>query len=154
MQDIILTKEGLRELEDELQERVNVTREKIAKELKRASEQGDLSENAAYKGAVEEKEFNENRITDLEKMISKAVVKKGSSKDTKAGLGEKVYVKRLSDGAERIYILVGDNEADPSKYKISIDSPIGQSLHNRKVGDIVAVKMPSREEKFKILKVK
>ncbi|KKQ36267.1 MAG: Transcription elongation factor GreA [candidate division WS6 bacterium GW2011_GWA2_37_6] len=153
-QDVILTKDGLEELKKELEERKETIREKIAQDIKRASEQGDLSENAAYRASMEEKEFNENRISDLEKLISRAVVEKVNKKDSKAGLGERVMVRRKSDGAKREYVLVGDNEADPSQYKISIDSPIGQSLHGRKVGDSVMVQMPNGEEEFEILEVK
>lgn len=152
--DISLTKEGLEELKKELEERKNGAREKIAQDLKQASEQGDLSENAAYRSAMEEKEFNENRIEELEKMIAKAVVKKGNKADSEAGFGERVFVKRKSDGAKREYILVGDSEADPSEFKISINSPIGQALHGKNIGEIAVVNMPNGQEEFEILDVK
>lgn len=152
--DNVITREGLKDLEAELERRKTVEREKIAKDLKDASDQGDLSENAAYKTAMEQKEFNENRIEELEEQIANAVVIKGKEGDNKAGLGERVVVKRKSDGATREYVLVGEAEADPSNYKISVGSPIGQALHGKNIGDIVEVEMPNGEEEFEITEIK
>lgn len=154
MKDLVVTKEGLQELKDELTRRIEVERPKIAEDLNLASEQGDLSENAAYKTAMENKEFNENRIEELEKMIAGAVVVKGNKKDSKAGLGEKVIVRRKSDNQTREYILVGESEADPTDFKISIESPIGQALHGKDVGEKVKVSMPNGEEEFEIVEIK
>ncbi len=152
--NIVLTKEGLEELKKELKQRIEVERLKIAEELSVASEQGDLSENAAYTAAMGNKEFNENRIEELEKILANAVVVKGNKYDSKAGVGEKVIVKRKSDNQKREYILVGESEADPSNYKISIGSPIGQALHGKDIGDTVKVSMPNGEEEFEIVEIK
>ncbi len=152
-EDNVMTKEGLEELKKELEFRKAEERERIAAALKSASEQGDLSENAAYKTSMEDREFNENRIQELEKAIANAVVLKGNKKDNRAGLGERVKVRRQSDGAEREYILVGEAEADPSLYKISIGSPIGQALRDKKVGDVVKVEMPNGIEEFEIVAI-
>ncbi|MBN1331287.1 transcription elongation factor GreA [Candidatus Dojkabacteria bacterium] len=151
--DKVMTQQGLQELKAELEKRKTVTREEIAEKLNAASEQGDLSENAAYKAAMEDKEFNENRIEELEGMIADAVVMKGDSKDSTAGLGEKVVVKRKSDGAKREYILVGESEADPSEFKISVGSPIGQALLGKDIGDSVSVDMPNGTEEFEVVAI-
>ncbi len=150
----VITQKGLEELKKELEHRKNILREEIAKKLKIASEQGDLSENAAYKSAMEEKEFNENRIEELEKKIANVVVLKGNKKDTKVGLGETVVVKRMSDGVKREYILVGESEADPSQYKISVESPIGKALFGKYKGDRVKASMPNGEEEFEIIDIR
>jgi transcription elongation factor GreA len=151
--EMILTKEGLEDLKRELAERLE-KRQTIALSIKQASEQGDLSENAAYKTAMKEKEFNENRISELQNMISIAKVTEGDTGDFKAGLAERIVVKRKSDGAEREYILVGENEADPASYKISIESPIGRALLDKKIGDTVKVEMPNGAEEFEIVAIK
>ncbi len=151
---VLLTKEGLEELKNELQRRIEIDRIKIAEELSAASAQGDLSENATYKTAMEDKEFNENRIAELQKIIAEAVVIEGNKNDDTAGLGERIVVKRLSDNKIREYILVGENEADPLSYKISIKSPIGNALLNKDVGEIVKVEMPNGVEEFEIIEIK
>ena len=149
-----MSQQGLDELNAELEKRKTETREEIANQLKTASDQGDLSENASYKAAMEDKEFNENRIEELEGIIANAVVMKGNASDSTAGMGERVVVKRKSDGAKREYILVGESEADPGEYKISIESPIGQALLGKDVGDNVSVEMPNGTEEFEVVDVK
>ncbi len=149
----VITKEGLEELKAELKNRKEILRVEIAKKLKQASEQGDLSENAAYKSAMEDKEFNEARIEELENKIANAVVLKGKKNDTRVGLGETVIVKRMSDGEKKKYTLVGESEADPTEYKISVESPIGRALFGRHKGDTVKVEMPNGEEEFEILDI-
>lgn len=150
----VVTKEGLEELKNELNRRIEIDRVKIAEELSAASMQGDLSENATYKTAMEDKEFNENRISELQKIIAEAVVVEGNKNDDTAGFGERIVVKRLSDDKIREYILVGENEADPLSYKISIKSPIGNALLNKDVGTVVKVEMPNGIEEFEILEIK
>lgn len=152
-QPIITTAEGLEDLKKELEDRKTLVREKIANEISKAREQGDLSENASYTNAMEQKDFNENRITQLEKMISNAVVKVKDSSDKKAGIGETVKLKRLGDDKEFSYKLVGENEANPSEGKISIKSPIGSKLLNKKIGDEVEINLPTGVQKYKLLKI-
>lgn len=152
--DNIMTKQGLEELKAELENRKTKVRDEIAAALKIASEQGDLSENAAYKAAMEDKDFNENRISELEETIASAVVLEGDTTDTTAGLGETVVVKRKSDGAKREYTLVGETEADPTNYKISIESPIGKALMGKNIGTKVEVEMPNGMEEFEIVEIK
>lgn len=149
---VILTKEGLEELEQELERRKTEDREKIANDIEIAREQGDLSENAAYTSAMEAKSFNEARIGQIEEIIKNAVIEKGSTKDNKVGIGEKFVLERKSDKKKIPYILVGSNEADPQEGKISLESPIGKEVNGKKYGDEITVNLPTGEVEYKILK--
>lgn len=150
---IILTQSGLDDLKNELDHRLTKVRRKIANEIARAREQGDLSENAAYTSALESKQFNETRISELENMISNAVVKKTNTKDSLAGVGEKVTLIREKDERKYEYTLVGENESDPAEGKISIKSPIGSAIIGKKKGEKVKIKLPSGSETYKIHKI-
>jgi len=147
----LITKEGLAELEKELTDRKTNVREQIADEIEKAREQGDLSENSAYKSAMENKEFNEVRITQLEETIKSAVVvaeqKPGVNK---AGLGSKVKVKNKTAGTENVYELVGQTSADPSHGKISIESPLGKAMLNKKKGASFKFTTPSGDNLYSI----
>jgi len=149
---VILTQDGLDELKKELNERKKI-REKIANEIAQARDQGDLSENAAYTAALEKKQFNEERIIELRKMIANAKVKKGKKGDEIVGLGEKVHLVRIEDDQEYDYILVGESEADPMHNKISIASPIGKAINGKSEGETITVTLPNGKEKYKIVKV-
>lgn len=148
-----ITPSGLEDLKRELEERKTVTRDKIANDISIARDQGDLSENAAYSAALEAKQFNENRIEEVENLIKNAVVKEINKKDQKAGLGEQVKIVRSNDKKEFIYTLVGENESDPQSGKISIKSPIGKAILGKKVNDEISIELPSGNTSFKILKI-
>jgi len=150
---ILLTQDGLDDLKAELEERITVTRKKIADEIDAARQQGDLSENAAYKSAMESKEFNENRIAKLEDMIKNAEVTKKSSKGAGVAVGTTVILETDS-GSKQEFQIVGQSEADPAERKISLDSPIGAALKAKKEGDTVTVDLPAGEVEFKIVTIK
>lgn len=143
----IITQEGYDKMVDEITERETVIREKIADDIEHAREQGDLSENSAYKAAMEAKEFNENQISILKENLAKSEVSKTSSKG-KIGLGAKVTLENKTNGNKVEYQLVGNNEADPVERKISLESPIGKVIEGRDVGDIVKVTTPGGEVEF------
>jgi transcription elongation factor GreA len=149
----IITQDGLEELKEELNTRLTVTRKKIADEIAKARDQGDLSENAAYTSALESKQFNEARISELENIIKNSVIKKVNTKDKLSGLGEKITIKRISDNKEMVFTLVGENESDPQAGKISIKSPIGSAIFNKKVGETVKIKLPTGTDQYKIIKI-
>lgn len=151
--DIVITKEGLEELKAELENRKTNIRTKIADDIAKAREQGDLSENAAYSAAMEAKQFNETRIEEIESIIKNSIVKEANTKDKFAGIGEKISIKRESDSTKLTYTLVGENEADPSEGKISIKSPIGNGVSGKKKGDKFTVKLPSGEERFELVSI-
>src|SRR3990172_12372614 len=111
---ILLTGKGLKDLQAELEERKTVVRKQIADEIEVARQQGDLSENSAYKQAMENKEFNENRITILEGMINNSEIVK-ANKTNKVGIGSRVKVVSTSNRNESEYTVVCQSESDPSK---------------------------------------
>ena len=129
---IQITKEGLVELHDELKNRLKKVRDDIAEEIKIAREQGDLSENSAYKAAMDKKEFNENRIIELENMIKNAKVLSENINTNKVAIGHKVRIKNVTDNTQMIIELVGPSEADPAGKKISVESPLGIALVGKK----------------------
>jgi transcription elongation factor GreA len=147
----LVTKEGLDKLKQELDERTTKTRQEIAKSIKEAKEQGDLSENAEYSSAKERQTENETRIAELEVMIKEAQVVEKDKNDDSAQIGSKVTVK--SKNQEYIFEIVGSNEADPSERKISNESPIGKALIGRVVGDTVDVETPSGKIKYEIVAI-
>ncbi len=142
-----ITQDGLDDLKKELEVRKEKLKE-TADRIDEARQQGDLSENAAYTMALSEKELNEAKIKELEDKISESVVVTGNSSNDKVDIGEKVVLRRLSDDQKFTYELVGAAEADPSSGKISIDSPLGRALGNKKKGDKAKVDLPSGEEVF------
>ena len=147
-----MTKEGLEELKKELEARKEKLKE-IADRIEEARQQGDLSENAAYTMALSDKEMNEAKIAEIEDKINKAEVISADSKNTKIELGEKVMLRKLSDGSKIEYEVVGASESDPTSGKISIDSPIGMALAGKKKGDKIKVSLPNGEEVYEIEKI-
>ena len=150
----ILTYEGLKKLEDELQDlKVNQRRE-IAQKIKEAREQGDLSENAEYDAAKDEQRDIEARIEQIEKILKNAEVVLDEEIDLdKISIGCLVRVLDVEYDEEEEYKLVGSSEASSLQNKISNESPFGQALIGAKVGDIVEVEAPAGVIKFKVLSI-
>lgn len=151
---IVLTYEGLKKMEDELQDLKVVRRKDVAEKIKEARGQGDLSENAEYDAAKEEQAEIEARIVTLEKMLRNAEVideEEISTGTVNIGNTIKIYDEEFEE--EVIYTLVGSAEADPSNGKISNESPIGAALLGHKEGDMIEVDAPDGIIKFKILQI-
>lgn len=151
---IVLTYEGLKKMEDELQDLKVVRRKDVAEKIKEARGQGDLSENAEYDAAKEEQAEIEARIVTLEKMLRNAEVideEEISTGTVNIGNTIKIYDEEFEE--EVIYTLVGSAEADPSNGKISNESPIGAALLGHKEGDVIEVDAPDGIIKFKILQI-
>ena len=150
----ILTYEGLKKLEDELQDlKVNQRRE-IAQKIKEAREQGDLSENAEYDAAKDEQRDIEARIEQIEKILKNAEVVLDEEIDLdKISIGCLVRVLDVEYDEEEEYKLVGSSEASSLQNKISNESPFGQALIGAKVGDIVEVEAPAVVIKYKVLSI-
>ena len=150
----ILTYEGLKKLEDELQDlKVNQRRE-IAQKIKEAREQGDLSENAEYDAAKDEQRDIEARIEQIEKILKNAEVVLDEEIDLdKISIGCLVRVLDVEYDEEEEYKLVGSSEASSLQNKISNESPFGQALIGAKVGDIVEVEAPAGVTKYKVLSI-
>ena len=151
---IVLTYEGLEKLENELEYLKTVARKEIAEKIKQALSFGDLSENSEYDEVKNEQAKMEGRIVQIEKMLKNAKVIDEDDVTTDAvSLGSKVTVLDMENKEEIEYIIVGSTEANPMELKISDESPIGNALMGKKVGDILKVTVPLGLVKFKILKI-
>ena len=154
MQDkpVLLTPEGLRKLQDELEHLVNERRPEIALRIKQAKEFGDLSENAEYEDAKNDQGFMEGRIMTVEQMIRNAsLIETDERADGLVRLGSTVRLK--DEFGETTYAIVGTAEADASSGKISLESPVGKAVLGRRTGDEVEVEAPGGSRKVQILQV-
>lgn len=150
----ILTYEGLKKLEDELQDLKVVKRKEVADKIKEAREQGDLSENAEYDAAKDEQRDIEARIEEIEKILKNAEVVVEEEVDTdKVSIGCKVVIYDCEFEEELEYKIVGSTEANSLKGKISNESPVGKALLGKKVGDIVKVETQVGELEYKVLSI-
>jgi transcription elongation factor GreA len=151
---IVVTDEGLKRLESELEELKTVKRKDIAEKIKVALSFGDLSENSEYDEAKNEQAMVEARINQLETMLKNAKVIDEDEITTDAvHIGCKVLVFDLEFEEELQYHIVGSTEADPKKNCISDESPVGSTLLGHVVGDLVNVEAPQGSLSFKILKI-
>lgn len=152
--DVFLTAEGLRKLEDELDESKAVKRREIAERIKVALDFGDISENSEYDQAKNEQAQLEERIAKLEMMLRNAILIDEDEISTDVvGIGSKVLVKDLEYDEEMEYTIVGSAEADPYEGRISNESPVGSALLGNKIEDIVDVMVPDGIIKYKILTI-
>jgi transcription elongation factor GreA len=147
----LLTQEGLRKIEEELEERRIRMRQKIASAIKEAKEQGDLSENAEYSEAKRQQSENEARIAELEFLLKESVVVSYAKGSDSVQMGSRIKVKW--NGKEMEFQIVGSNEANPSEMKISNESPMGKGFMGKKKGEVVEIETPAGKTKYKILKV-
>ena len=150
----ILTYQGLKALEDELQDlKVNQRRE-IAQKIKEAREQGDLSENAEYDAAKDEQRDIELRIEEIEKILKNAEVVVEEEVDLdKISIGCVVRILDCEFDEELTVSIVGSTEASSLKNKISNESPVGKALIGKEVGDVVTVETPAGEFEYKVLEI-
>lgn len=146
-----LTKEGVAELQAELDTLV-ARRGEIADAIKTAREQGDLSENAEYHAAKDDHERTEGRISELEAILTSVEIIIKPKGDSKVQLGSSVKLKS-EDGKTKQFQVVGTVEADPLEGKISDESPIGQALLGKNVGDDVEIVTPAETATYKIANI-
>jgi transcription elongation factor GreA len=152
---LMMTHEGIQKLEDELEYLRTVKRNEIKEKIKVARSFGDLSENAEYDEAKNEQAFAEGRIAQIENMLRHAeVVDESELNDDIVNIGSKVRVKDYEFDEEVEFKIVGSAEAEPMEYKISNESPVGNGLMGKKVGDIIVVEIPSGTSKYEILEVR
>ena len=151
----IMTYEGVKKLEEELEYLKTVKRKEITEKIKVALGYGDLSENSEYDEAKNDQAFTEGRILQLENMLKNAVVVDESElPNDVVSVGTIVKVKDYDFDEEVEYSIVGSAEADPMKFKISNESPVGSALVGKKVGDIVEVAVPDGVNKFEVLGIR
>lgn len=144
-----LTQEGVDELNTELVNLVS-QRPEVAEKIKIAREFGDLSENAEYQTARQEQEKLEARVSEIEYILNNVVLITKPKGDSTVQLGSVVTLK---NGTTKQFQVVGTVEADPLNGKISDESPIGQALIGKKLGDEVEIKTPSEVSTYKITEI-
>jgi len=148
------TAEGLKKLRNELNQLKDVERPNASKAIAEARDKGDLSENAEYDAAKEAQGMLEMRISRLEDTYANARLIDESVLDTsKILVHSKVKIKNQTNGMEMVYKLVAQSEADLSTGKISVDSPIGQGLLGKKVGEMAEIQVPNGVMKFEIIEI-
>lgn len=152
--EVILTYEGLKKLEEELEFLRGAKRMEIKERIKQALSFGDISENSEYDEAKNEQAYIEGRIAQIETMLKHArVIDEDDVSTDKVTIGSKVRLLDMEYNEEVVYTLVGSTEADPGRFKISNESPVGSALMQKKKGSIVEVAVPDGVLKFKILKI-
>ncbi len=150
-EELLLTKDGLEKLENELLHLKTVKRKEIANRIKEAISYGDITDNAEYEDAKNEQAFVEGRIITLDKLLRRArILEKNNDEDHHARLGSKVKLKDLDLNEEYEYTIVSTAEADPNEKKISNESPVGKAIIGHTVGDQIVVKVPVGTFKYKI----
>lgn len=152
---VILTYEGLKQLEEELEYLKTVRRKDVAEKIKQALAFGDLSENSEYDEAKNEQAHVELRIVHIESMLKNAkIIDEDEIDTTVVSIGSKVKVLDCEYNEEIEYTIVGSTEADPAKFKISDESPVGRALLGASVGQTVKTQVPSGAVlEFKILAI-
>jgi len=142
-QVLYVTKEGLREIKEELEQLTTVKRDEISAKLAAAIAQGDLKENADYHAAKEEQAFVELRIRELHDLLRRAEVIKDVGPTDRVRVGSLVTVVEEGYDDEETYHIVGAHEADPGNGRISNHSPIGKALLGARAGQVVSAETPA-----------
>lgn len=150
--EVYITKQGLEELQKELDYLKLEKRPEVINALKDARAQGDLSENAEYDSARQAQAEVEGRIAELEAMMEKVVVIKEVSKD-KVSIGNTVKIKYIDDDETEEYTIVGVKEADPFNNRISNESPIAKAIMGFKAGETVTVDSPNGKYDVEIVSI-
>ena len=149
-----VTEEGLKDLQNELDNYIHVVKVENIEDLKAARAQGDLSENADYDAARNEQAELEDRIKKLQAIVDNVTIIDTVTTD-KVGVGNTVTISYLDDEDEKDeYKIVGSQEADPFESKISNESPIAKALLGHKVGDVVSVSSPNGSYEIKVIEIK
>ena len=147
---VVLTKDGLAELQHEFDDLVNVKRPIAVKRLSDARELGDLSENSEYTAAKQDLAFMDGRIAELEDILRNAKVISGHAKN-QVSVGSKVTV--TIKGKQEMFTVVGEWEADPMQRKISHESPLGKALIGKRMGEQIEVEAPAGKIMYKIVSI-
>jgi len=151
--EMYLTPEGAAKLQHDLVDLRGPRRDEIARRLRHAIQQGDLSENADYISAKEDQAFLEGRIQELETILREATIVENGAPTGEVAVGSTVVVSE-EGGTPETYFLVGIKEADPRRGKISHESPIGQALMGKRSGDLVTAATPAGPLILRVLEVR
>ncbi len=151
---VYLTVDGKKKLEDELHVLRMDRRQEIADRIQQAKQFGDITESGEYEDAKNEQAFIEGRIRELESTLSHAhTISNGHGDKSLVRLGSTVTIMDDLDKEKETWMLVGSAEADSTNHKVSDESPFGESLVGKKVGDKFTVKAPSGELYFTIISI-
>jgi transcription elongation factor GreA len=155
MSDIVyLTKERMKEIEEELFILKTKGRKEIAQKISDARSHGDLSENAEYEAAKHDQELHELKISRLEIMISKAqIISADELPNDKIYILTNVKLKNLKNNSIIDYMMVSPSEADFERKKLSVDSPIGKALMGKKVGEVAEIQAPAGKVQYEVLEI-
>lgn len=152
--EVIMTAEGQKKIEDELEHLKTVRRKEVAEKIKAALAFGDISENSEYDEAKNDQADLEKRIMKLEGLLSNAkLINEAEIKTDEVSIGSNVIIKDVDTQETETYTIVGATEADPYENKISNESPVGRALIGKKVGDVIEVQVPDGFAKFEIQKI-
>ncbi len=152
--EIVLTKEGMAQLREELEYLKTEKRKEVSEKIKEARSFGDLSENAEYDEAKNEQAEVESRINTIVNMLKYArVIDDSEIEIDTVGLGVTVVIREVGETDEETYTIVTTTETDPALGKISQDSPVGKALIGHKVGDIVTVETPVGKIDFELITI-
>ncbi len=155
MEKMPMTAEGLAQLQKERERLMNVERPEIVRAIGAAREHGDLSENAEYHAARERQSFVEGRLAEIEDIISRAeVIDPSKLTGSTVRFGARVNLVDEETEEENTFQIVGSHEADVSKGRISVTSPLARALIGKQKGDIVEVNAPSGPRSYEILGVR
>ena len=150
----VMTDEGLKRLENELEDLKSVKRKEIAEKIKVALSFGDLSENSEYDEAKNDQAIIESRISEIENQLKNVRILDESELTTETvHIGSRIRILDMQSSDEEVYRIVGSTEADPLNGKISDESPIGKALLGRVVDDIFDVAIPSGVVSYKLLEI-
>ncbi len=155
MKEVILTADGYKKLQQEIDVLRNDKRREVAERIRIAREFGDIAENAEYDDAKNEQAMLEHKIAQLEERIlsARVITKKEISKDS-VSVGAHVRLRDMQANKTFEYHIVGSAEANPAENKLSNESPVGKAIIGHKKGDVVEVTAPRGSLKFKILEIK
>src|SRR3989339_9544 len=147
-----LTQKGFDDLKIEHEDLLKNKKPKAIERLSKARSMGDLSENSEYTAAKEELAFVEGRVREIEEILNNAQVIENNHVGNLVQVGSSVTVQ--TDGKSELFQIVGEFEADPMNKKLSQNSPIGQALINKKMGDLIEVTIPAGKVQYKIVEIK
>jgi transcription elongation factor GreA len=153
--EILLTETGLKKIEHELEQLRSVHRKRVADRIRDSKQFGEFSENSEYEDAKTEQAFVEGRIEELKQVLMHAqVIDESEVMTDLVGVGAIVKVCDLETNDEWEFTIVGSIEANPAEDKISNESPVGESLMGRKVGETVEVDIPAGLARYKIVSIR
>lgn len=155
MQKVPITPGGYQKLQEELERLLRIERPQNIKAIAEARAHGDLSENAEFHAAKERQSFIEGKIQEIQtKLACAQVIDPSKISQDRIAFGAKVKVCDLETRKEKVFTLVGSDEADAKNGKISINSPVGRSLIGKSVGEIVTINAPAKTMEYEILEIK